>query len=566
MVHNLSKEFINNLILENNIIDTIGKYIKLSKQGNNYFALCPFHNEKTPSFIVSPNKNIFYCFGCNTSGNVINFIMKYKNINFLDSVKLLSKKNYTSINSNVSKFYNYSSFLEKISNIYSKNLFIKLKNANIVSNYVKSRNLTKSIIKKFKIGYSSGNIYKIFINSKTEKKIKEKLLFSGLIVKKNNYYYERFKNRLIFPIKNDAGNVIGFSGRSLTNKYKPKYINSSESFFFCKRKELYGLYELKILNVKYKQILIVEGFLDVISLHKVGINNVVATMGTSLTQDHIKKLLDISEEIIFCFDGDTAGEKASFRAAELLLSYLKKNLNIKFLILKDNLDPDSYITKYGKYNFLKCLEESLNFIEFFFYRYYRTIDSSNFKNKLSFSINISNFFDKIDNFFLKNTIKDHFLYLFKGIKNNLTINKTKNFNKKLNQLELVFWGCNILLKNPSLLKNFNSCYFYLKFIDSYEIKFFLNLINLLKINSNINIYKFKKNLSIKFSKCDKNIISFFESLGFANDQEKIHYIINYLLKNNSDEIIKKIILKAEHKKLSFLDTSILNKLIFKNIF
>ncbi|VFP78017.1 DNA primase [Buchnera aphidicola (Cinara cuneomaculata)] len=369
----ISQKFIYELIERTDIIELINKYVTLKKSGNNYKTLCPFHNEKTPSFIVSPQKQFFYCFGCGVHGNVIDFLMKYEKLDFLNSIIELTTLNGINIsevttNCNFINQYSYKKkiyyILNKILKIYKKNLFIL---PNIAYEYLAKRGINYNTMKKFSLGFATKNNYQI-TNYIKKKYINSSIIIDcGLIIQNTKkHQHDRFKERIIFPIKNKYGQIQGFGGRVLNQYNYPKYLNSPDTITFQKKKNLYGIYELYLYNSKPTKILVVEGYLDVISLAQFNINYSVAVLGTNITTHQIKILFQISKKIIFCFDGDNAGRQANWMALNISLNLLQDNCTINFLFLPDNEDPNSLIFKEGKKNFENRIKNSETLYSYLF--------------------------------------------------------------------------------------------------------------------------------------------------------------------------------------------------------
>ena len=288
MTKRISRVYLNSLLLKVNIVNIIGSKLTLEKKSYGFLSICPFHNEKTPSFFVNENKQKYYCFGCHSSGDVIQFLMSYKNISFFETVNILSKManiEFKELSVNLTTY----NLIESVSQAYSKNLNDMYNSKNYISSYLRQRDIDFNLIKKFKLGFARNLWSFVLKNFGASSDSREKLISIGLLICKNKRVYDRFRDRLIFPIRDLRGNVLGFGARSLDNNIKPKYINSSESYIFSKRKELYGLYESRVLNKnQYDYVIVVEGYTDAIMLHKYGITSVVATLGTALQKSILK--------------------------------------------------------------------------------------------------------------------------------------------------------------------------------------------------------------------------------------------------------------------------------------
>ena len=335
----IDRSFIDDLLSRIDIVDLISKNVDLKKHGTNFKGLCPFHSENTPSFNVSQSKQFYHCFGCGASGDAIKFLREYEGLSFLDAIeKLASIANVELPNFTSKDNQEYKKFLTVNEEV--KNYFAYCLEKNEKANqYLTSRGFDREMIKQFEIGYASDSwdSLKNFLEKKSYGDLGIEL---GLLVNTNNKTYDRFRNRIIFPIKNSMGKVIAFGGRTLDKDEKAKYINSPESKLFHKSSELYGLHESSKNISKKNEVVIVEGYTDVISLHNKGINNSVASLGTAFTQLHLRKLKKYSNNIIFCFDGDQAGKSAAWKALENSLPEYTDDLSINFCFLGNGLDPD----------------------------------------------------------------------------------------------------------------------------------------------------------------------------------------------------------------------------------
>ena len=349
-----------------NIVDVIQNYLPIEKKCKNYFAICPFHDDHNPSLSISPEKQIYTCFVCGASGNVFNFVMNYENISFSSAV--LKVANLAGINIDIkqdnketlrdNRYDSYYKIFDIANKYYQNNLNSKYGTKAL--EYLKERNITKDIIKEFEIGLSlNDNLISKLLSSKGYNlNILEELGLCGI---KDKFLYDIFRNRIMFPLKDSLGNVVGFSGRIYNGENDSKYINSKESVVFKKGKTLYN-YKNALKEAKeQKQIIIVEGFMDVIRLYTIGIKNVVATMGTAITKDHVSLIMKLSKNVVLLFDGDKAGEKATISAIDELS---KVNIEPKIIRLEDNLDPDDYIIKKGKDAFLMHLNNPISKLDF----------------------------------------------------------------------------------------------------------------------------------------------------------------------------------------------------------
>ena len=360
------KDIIEEIKSRCDIVDIISDYMHLEKSGSNYTGLCPFHSEKTGSFMVSKSKQIYKCFGCNAGGDVISFVMRWENVDFMEAVKILARKCGITLDRNISeeekkKIQEINKFREihtEAARFYFANL---LRTKNPGYEYLRKRGLSDKIIKKFGLGYSP-NSWNSLMNYLLSKGYdKTDLVKCGLITHKteSNKYFDRFRNRVMFPIFNYNGKVIGFGGRVLDDSL-PKYLNSPETLVFNKRMNLYGL-NISKKGIKDDTLILVEGYMDLISLYQNNIENVVATLGTALTIEQAKLIRRFAKNVIISYDSDQAGQNATLRAIDILL---KADIKVKILNLKDCKDPDDFIKKYGFDGYKKAIEESDYYIKF----------------------------------------------------------------------------------------------------------------------------------------------------------------------------------------------------------
>ncbi len=338
-----------------NIVDVVNDSVMLVKKGRNYKACCPFHSEKTPSFVVSEEKGIFKCFGCGESGNAISFVMKYYKLDFINAIEYISEKYaidlsaYRSVNGdNKRRLDDYFELNKKAGKFYFENF----NKNNVAQKYMLDRSISLSTLRKFGIGYSLDKwdaLYKKYIDVLSAEIIDN----SGLFIKnKSGSYYDRFRNRIMFPIFDIRNRVIGFGARALNNEDMPKYLNSPDTYVYNKSYHLYGLNYAK--NTKNNFFILVEGYMDVIGLYDKGIDFAIASLGTSLTKEQAKLIKRYNKDVYIVYDGDEAGIKATNRAIEILKEY---NVNTYALTLPESMDPDEYVIKNGVDDFLEYIEE-----------------------------------------------------------------------------------------------------------------------------------------------------------------------------------------------------------------
>ena len=372
----IPQSFIDDLLSRADIVDVVGASVTLRKTGKNYSGLCPFHQEKTPSFSVEPDKQFYYCFGCGKGGNAIGFVMDYENIEYPQAIESLAnsmglevpREESAQLQQKREKSLELYDILLKASSYYQQQLRHH-PDKNSVIKYLKDRGLSGEIARDFKLGFAPPGWQNLLERLGSTADSKKNLLDAGFLIEnpenKRNPVYDRFRNRIMFPIRDQRGRVIAFGGRVIGDD-KPKYLNSPETPVFHKGEELYGLYEAKQKVRKLERILIVEGYMDVIALAQNDINYCVATLGTATSTAHLKRLFKLVPEIVFCFDGDQAGRDAAWRALQQALPLMEDGRSARFLFLPDGEDPDSQVRKIGSKAFINSISEATQLAEFFF--------------------------------------------------------------------------------------------------------------------------------------------------------------------------------------------------------
>ncbi|TEW52310.1 DNA primase [Psychromonas algicola] len=395
MAGRIPKNFIDDLISRSDIVDVIDSRVKLRKKGKDYRACCPFHNgSNNSSFSVSSDKQFYHCFNCGVSGNVVTFLMEYDGIEFVDAVEVLAEqlsievpREETGHKQNATSYVDRKDLYQLMADItrYYQQQLRTHKNSEKVISYLKNRGLSGKTAKYFQIGYAPDGwdeVRKTFaINKQTE----QQLIDAGMLISKDNGgSYDRFRDRLMFPILDRRGRVIGFGGRVFDDT-TPKYLNSPETPIFHKGKELYGLYQVKQAEKDVKRILVVEGYMDVVALGQFDINYAVASLGTATTPDHIQLLFRQTSEVICCFDGDNAGRTAAWRALENALPAIQDGRTLRFMFLPDGEDPDSLVQKEGKDFFEKLIDQAMPLSDFLFQQLLTQVDmrSADSKSKLA---------------------------------------------------------------------------------------------------------------------------------------------------------------------------------------
>lgn len=468
----IPRDFINELLTRCDLVDIIDSRVPLKKKGSNYAACCPFHNEKTPSFTVSPSKQIYHCFGCQVSGNALGFLMSYDRLTFVEAVEELAKQFGLTLPTMVVKESNQEKdniygVLEKASLYYQK----QLKQSPVAINYLKARGLTGQIAKQFGIGYAPNGWDGLLKSINAEKD----LLEAGLIIKKKEGgYYDRFRNRIMFPIRDRRGRVIAFGGRVLADE-QPKYLNSPETKIFHKGNELYGLFEATTTTRKdLPRIIVVEGYMDVISMAQFGLTNAVATLGTATSTEHMQRLFRLTNEVVFCFDGDEAGQAAAWRALETVLTVLQDGWQIRFLIVPQEEDPDSLVRKEGVDGFNQRIEKALSLADFLFQSLVKKINVSTVEGKAQLAKNATPLLNQIPETVYKKVLfeklsnlihvdQETLQKLSSQKMNALKSKSNKNFNnrlkthaKKTTRRSAMRLAIALLIQNPNLVQSLKS--------------------------------------------------------------------------------------------------------------
>jgi len=372
MVGSIPRNFIDELLARIDIVDVIDKRVPLKKAGNSFKACCPFHTEKTPSFSVSSDKQVFHCFGCGVSGSAIGFLMNFEHLDFVEAVQELAnsiglevpfEKNKNKSMESRADNADYYQLMKKVEAYYIKQLKSNPDKQSAID-YLKRRGLTGETAKMFGLGFSpSGwnNLEKYF---HADSKLKQQLISTGMLIsKESGQVYDRFRNRIMFPIKDKRGRVIAFGGRVIDDA-TPKYLNSPETSIFHKSSELYGLYHVLGQSPRPDQVIVVEGYMDVVSLAQHKINNAVATLGTAITQNHVQQLVRHVSEIVFCFDGDSAGRNAAWKALEVSLPFTKNDISFSFIFLPEGQDPDDVVKQNGAQGFVQFVSIAKPLSEF----------------------------------------------------------------------------------------------------------------------------------------------------------------------------------------------------------
>jgi len=356
----IPQDFIDDLIARADVVEVIGKRIQLKKAGREFKACCPFHDEKTPSFTVSPGKGFYHCFGCGAHGTAIGFLMEYEHMSFVEAIEGLANIMGVEVPRDESDrpARRYDELFSLMSSVEThwQNC---LRDNTAAVDYLKQRGIDGATAKRFGIGFAPDSWSDVLDKFGKTPEAAERLLATGLIIRKDNgKHYDRFRDRIMFPIRDARGRTIAFGGRALGDG-EPKYLNSPETVLFHKGRELYGLYEARQALRHIERLVVVEGYMDVVALARHGIDFSVATLGTATTSDHLNHLFRLTENVTFSFDGDRAGKAAAWRALENALPQVREGRQIRFVFLPDGQDPDSFVNEYGADAFIKELDNGL---------------------------------------------------------------------------------------------------------------------------------------------------------------------------------------------------------------
>ena len=436
------KEYLEEIKLRLKVSQVVGKSVKLKKRGKEFIGLSPFSNEKTPSFTVNDEKGFYHCFSSAEHGNIFDFLMKTKNYKFGEAVRTLASEagmqphRFTIQDEEKQKRWKiYNAILEKYANFCHKELVSK-KYPEVLE-YLNKRKITDKEIIFFKIGYAS---IKNDFYEQLKKEFDEKQISSTCIYyfdKNKKIYVDRFRNRITFPVKSLNDSVFALGGRTLSKSTFAKYINSPETEFYKKGNNLYNINAAKGLRDKTEKVYMVEGYMDVINLHKFGIENVVANLGTAVTERQIDLIWRFFKNLIICLDGDVSGRKAALRVAEKLFPLMKPDFNIYFLTLPENLDPDAYINQKGKESFIKFTENKLEIQNFIWDSYYQDIDKNNPRSLTLFEKKIKSLCNDVKDKTLAKYFLDNFTQRINELTPNLNFRKNNffKFKKNINPLQ-----------------------------------------------------------------------------------------------------------------------------------
>ncbi len=467
MAGRIPQEFIDDLLTRVDIVDIVDARVPLRKAGRDFQARCPFHEEKSPSFTVSQNKQFYHCFGCGAHGTAISFLMEYEHLDFIEALKELAKHAGVELPQQNNQPHtpvispDLTEIMQQSTVFFTQQLKQHPKKSNAV-NYLKKRGLSGEIASEFNIGFAPPGWDNLLQELGTTRVRQEQLVETGMAVEKEEpkKCYDRFRNRIMFPIRNRRGKVIAFGGRVLDDEDKPKYLNSPESPLFNKGRELYGLYEVRQATRSIDKLLIVEGYMDVVALAQHDIRYAVAALGTAITPEHITLLFKTTTDIIFCLDGDRAGRAAAWKALDIALPAISDGRQVRFMFLPDGEDPDTLVRKEGKEVFEKRIQQADSLSNVLFNTLSKEIDLGSIDGKAQLAEIAKPKLAKINNpvylnliieeLALRTRIDSHTLKQQLGLANHTHKQTYQTASRKNNQPSLVRKCITFLLNQPAL--------------------------------------------------------------------------------------------------------------------
>ncbi len=576
------KEYLEEIKQRVKVSDIVGATVQLKRRGREFVGLSPFSKEKTPSFTINDEKGFYHCFSSGEHGNIFDFLVKVEKLNFGDAVRKLAAKagmpvfKFTKENIEVeNKRKKYDEILTIALQHYQKNFF----DNEIVKKYAFDRGLTQEILSTFKIGYSGDYGLNVSLFSNFNQK---ELIDSGIFFhdEKNNKLVDRFKNRLMFPIFDYNNKVIGFGGRALGQNYLAKYINSPETEFFKKGFNLYNLNNAKTENKQSSIVFVVEGYMDAISLYQAGFKNVVATLGTAMTESHLNLVWRYFNDPVVCFDGDRSGQNAAQKISEKLIAYMKPNYSLSFLILPNGFDPDSFIRKNGRNNFEILLDQKIDIGNFIFENNLQSLQSTQPEERAGFEKKL------IDTCLLiqDSTVKKYYISFFKNRifeqfsnkknKNIKPLNKTKELTRKitryssfeLKEFSLMYLFLNNFLILRNQFDKLSLINFHNKNLEELR-KVLVNILEKIETFKDFNLLKYLEENN--FSQIIKDINEFSSIKGISENlnDEKFDNFLNDLIEqvnnlklqsklNDAEESLSKNMNEAHYNELLSLKDQI----------
>ncbi len=572
----IPRDFIDDLLVRVDIVDLIDSHTPLKKTGANYVACCPFHTEKTPSFSVNRNKQFFHCFGCGISGNAISFLMNLNNLEFVEAVEDLAafagidvprESNTHQASEKKEDLNSLYQLMEQTADFYVQQLRNSDDGKKAVD-YLKARGVNSDCANEFLLGYAPDE-WKALANSFDH----NALIKAGLLIsKEDGQVYDRFRNRIIFPIRDKRGRIVGFGGRVM-NDSLPKYLNSPETSLFHKGNEVYGLYELLKKNPKPPQILIVEGYMDVISLSQFGVNYAIAALGTAISQTHLNLLFRFSPEIVLCFDGDKAGQAAAWKAMEPIFLSLKDNRSCRIMMLPQNQDPDSLIRKEGLSSFTLRVQSAQALSDYFFETLSENLNLSEMEGRAQLIGKAKPYIDKLpEGIFrelmlsrLKKTSGISTLNTFDSTSTTSKLNLKKNTSKTPVQsapAKSARTATALLLQNPRLIHNIDNKDTNWDDLDIRGIDLFKNIQQVIlsknAINTGVLIEHYRNT-------ADEKSVKALASLNLYVSETNIDMVfsdaLNSLLKQGKYATIAKLETKAQNQGLELHEQKLLIKIL-----
>ena len=570
------KEYLEEIKQRIKVSDIVGATVQLKRRGREYVGLSPFSKEKTPSFTINDEKGFYHCFSSGEHGNIFDFLVKVEKLNFGDAVRKLAAKagmpafKFTKENIEVeNKRKKYDEILTIALQNYQKNF----SENESVRKYALSRGLTQEILSFFKIGYSGeyGLNLSLFGNFNQKELIESGIFFYD---EKNNKLIDRFKNRLIFPIFDYNNKVIGFGGRALSQNYLAKYINSPETEFFKKGFNLYNLNNAKNQNKQSGIVFVVEGYMDVISLYQAGFKNVVATLGTAMTESHLNLIWRYFNDPIVCFDGDRSGQNAAHKISEKLIAYMKPNYSLSFLILPNGFDPDSFVRKNGKNAFESLLDQKIDIGNFIFENNLQDLKSALPEERAGFEKKIMDLCLLIQD----STVKKHYVSFFKNkifeqfsnrkIKNLKPLNKTKELTRKITRyssFELKEFSLMYLfLNNIQILKNqskkFSLINFHNKNLEELK-KVLLNILEKIETFKEFNLLKHLEDNNFSQIIDDINEFSSIKGISENLNEEKFDNFLEDLIEQVNNLKLESKLKDAEESLSKNMNEAQYNELL-----
>ena len=570
------KEYLEEIKQRIKVSDIVGATVQLKRRGREYVGLSPFSKEKTPSFTINDEKGFYHCFSSGEHGNIFDFLVKVEKLNFGDAVRKLAAKagmpafKFTKENIEVeNKRKKYDEILTIALQNYQKNF----SENESVRKYALSRGLKQEILSFFKIGYSGeyGLNLSLFGNFNQKELIESGIFFYD---EKNNKLIDRFKNRLIFPIFDYNNKVIGFGGRALSQNYLAKYINSPETEFFKKGFNLYNLNNAKNQNKQNGIVFVVEGYMDAISLYQAGFKNVVATLGTAMTESHLNLIWRYFNDPIVCFDGDRSGQNAAHKISEKLIAYMKPNYSLSFLILPNGFDPDSFVRKNGKNAFESLLDQKIDIGNFIFENNLQDLKSALPEERAGFEKKIMDLCLLIQD----STVKKHYVSFFKNkifeqfsnrkIKNLKPLNKTKELTRKITRyssFELKEFSLMYLfLNNIQILKNqskkFSLINFHNKNLEELK-KVLLNILEKIETFKEFNLLKHLEDNNFSQIIDDINEFSSIKGISENLNEEKFDNFLEDLIEQVNNLKLESKLKDAEESLSKNMNEAQYNELL-----